>query len=105
MSKRTALIATGAVLTAAGAAVATGGVALAAFAGTDGTVSTGHHGVTSTTTALISADGDVDGGDTGPFDAPTLSVQRRGLRQAGVRRHRAGRRTSTATWRAPRSRP
>jgi hypothetical protein len=74
MSKRTALIASGAVLTAAGAAAATGGVALALFAGTDGTVSTGHHGVTSATTALVSADGDIDGGDTGPFDAPTLSV-------------------------------
>ena len=73
MSKRTALIATGAVLTAAGGALAAGGLALAALGGTDGTLSTGrpsrHHA-----TAVVSDKGDLGGSTSLAFGDPTVKV-------------------------------
>ena len=74
MSKRTALIAAGAFLTAAGGAVTTGGLVLAALGGTDGTMSTGPHHHSTTATAVVSDEGDLGGTGLLPNGDPTLKV-------------------------------
>jgi hypothetical protein len=74
MSKRTALIAAGVVLTAAGGAITTGGLALAALGGTDGTLSTGPHHHATSATAVVSDEGDLGGTGILPDGDPTVKV-------------------------------
>ena len=74
MSTRTALIASGVVLTAAGGALAAGGVVLGAFGGTDGTLSTGTKHHETTANAVVSDEGDLGGSTNLAFGDPTLKV-------------------------------
>ena len=60
MSKRVALIAAGAILSAGGGILAAGGGAVVAAIGTDGTLSSGRHAVTSATSALVTDQGDIN---------------------------------------------
>jgi len=74
MSTRTALIASGVVLTAAGGAIAAGGVVLGAFGGTDGSLSTGTKHHETTAHAVVSDEGDLGGSTNLAFGDPTLKV-------------------------------
>ena len=74
MSTRTALIAAGVVLTAAGGAVTAGGLTLAALGGTDGTLSTGPHHHATSATAVVSDEGDLGGTGLLPNGDPTVKV-------------------------------
>ena len=74
MSTRTALIAAGVFLTAAGGAVTAGGLALAALGGTDGTMSTGPHHHATSATAVVSDEGDLGGTGLLPNGDPTVKV-------------------------------
>ena len=74
MSKRTALVAAGVVMTAAGGAITVGGLALAALSGTDGTLSTGPHHHATSATAVVSDEGDLGGTGFLPNGDPTVKV-------------------------------
>ena len=74
MSNRTALIVSGAVLTAAGGALALGGTVLGALGGTDGTLSTGTSHHETTANAVVSDEGDLGGSTDLAFGDPTLKV-------------------------------
>jgi hypothetical protein len=74
MSKRTVLIAAGIILTVGGGVVATGGGALVAAIGSDSTLSTGHHAITSQTSALVTEEGDFDDFDAGVLGHPAIKV-------------------------------
>jgi hypothetical protein len=67
MSKRIALIATSAILLVGGGAAAIGGGAVLAAFGSDSTISTGHHHISTNTSALVS-----DESDFGTYGADTL---------------------------------
>ena len=74
MSTRTALIASGAILTAAGGAIAVGGAVLGALGGTDGSLSTGTSHHETTANAVVSDEGDLGGSTRLAFGDPTLKV-------------------------------
>ena len=74
MSKRTALIAAGIILTVGGGVAAAGGGALVAAVGSDSTVSTGHHAITSQTSALVTEEGDFDDFDAGVLGHPGIKA-------------------------------
>jgi hypothetical protein len=74
MSTRTALIASGAVLTAVGGAFVTGGLVLGALSGTDGTFSTGQTHHATSANAVVSDEGDLGGSTNLAFGDPTLKV-------------------------------
>jgi hypothetical protein len=74
MSKRTALIAAGVVLAAGGGVTAIAGAATLAIAGTDGTLSTGQHALSSDTTALVSDRADLDDLDGAHIGNPSLKL-------------------------------
>jgi hypothetical protein len=74
MSTRTALIASGVVLTAAGGVLATGGAVLGAIGGTDGTLSTGQAHHATSANAVVSDEGDLGGSTNLAFGDPTLKV-------------------------------
>jgi hypothetical protein len=74
MSKRTALIAAGIVLAAGGGVTAVAGGATLAIAGTDGTLSTGRHLITSDTAALVSDRADIDDFDSAHVGHPAVEL-------------------------------
>ena len=74
MSKRTALIAAGIILTVGGGVAAAGGGAVVAAIGSDSTVSTGHHAITSQTSALVTEEGDFDDFDAGVLGHPGIKA-------------------------------
>ena len=74
MSQRIALVAAGAVLTAVGGILAVGGGAVVAVTGTDGTLSSGHHPVSSATSALVTDQGDIDEGGAGFVADPSIEI-------------------------------
>jgi hypothetical protein len=74
MSKRTALIAAGIVLTVTGGMVAAGGGALTAAVGSDSTLSTGRHAITSQTSALVTDEGDINDFDAGFLGHPAIKL-------------------------------
>jgi hypothetical protein len=74
MSKRTALIAAGVVLAVGGGVTAVAGAATLAVAGTDGTLSTGRHALTSDTAALVSDRTDIDDVGRAHVGHPALTL-------------------------------
>ena len=74
MSQRIALVAAGAALTALGGLLAVGGGAVVAVTGTDGTLSSGHNTVSSTTSALVTEQGDIDEGGIGFVADPSVEI-------------------------------
>ena len=74
MSQRIALVAAGAVLAAAGGILALGGGTVLAVTGADGTLSSGHETITSTTRALVSDKGDIDEGGLGVVADPSIEI-------------------------------
>jgi hypothetical protein len=78
MSQRIALVAAGAVLTAVGGILALGGGTVVAVTGTDGTFSSGHETISSTTRALVSDHGDIDEGGIGVAADPSIEIAVRG---------------------------
>lgn len=78
MSQRIALVAAGAVLAAVGGILAVGGGTVVAVTGTDGTLSSGHNTVSSTTGALVTDQGDIDEGGIGVVADPSIEIAVRG---------------------------
>jgi hypothetical protein len=74
MSKRVALIAAGAILTASGGILAAGGGALVAAIGSDDTLSTGRHSVTSATNALVTDQGDINDRGADVLGHPAIKI-------------------------------
>ena len=74
MSKRAALVATGAALIVSGGVLVAGGGALVAVVGTDGTLSSGDTTLTSTTSALVTSQGDIDARGAEILTDPSLQL-------------------------------
>jgi hypothetical protein len=74
MSKRTALIAAGIILTVSGGVAAAGGGAVVAAVGSDSTLSSGRHAITSPTSALVTEEGDIDDFDAGFLGHPGIKL-------------------------------
>jgi hypothetical protein len=74
MSKRTALIAAGIILTVSGGFAAAGGGAVVAAVGSDNTLSTGRHAITSPTSALVTDEGDINDFDAGSLGHPAIKL-------------------------------
>ena len=81
MSQRIAIVAAGAVLTAVGGILAVGGGTVVAVTGTDGTLSSGHSTIASTTTALVTEESDIDEGGIGFVADPSIEIAVRGSDQ------------------------
>ena len=74
MSKRVALIAAGAILSAGGGILAASGGAVVATIGTDGTLSSGRNTVTSTTSALVTDQGDIKARGANILADPAIKI-------------------------------
>ena len=74
MSKRTALIAAGIILTVGGGVVAAGGGALVAAVGSDSTLTSDHHAITSQTSALVTDEGNINDFDAGFLGHPGIKL-------------------------------
>jgi hypothetical protein len=74
MSKRVALIAAGAILMVGGGGLSLGGGAVLAIFGTDSSIASGDHAVSTTTSALVTEPGDISAHGADVLGHPTVKI-------------------------------